>query len=268
MRLNAFFSRHPVFTTEEVADFLRRRGSDSRWTQKALLAHHEQQGHVVRLRRGLYATVPSGVDPANVSVDPYLLASKLTDDAVLAYHTALAFQGKAYSTLNRFLYLTTHRTRPCSIRSQTFRGVLVPKGLRAKDRGLAYVREHDRLGLSVPVTTLERTLVDVLDRPELSGDWEEIWRSLESVEFFNLDVVLEYALLLGNATTTAKVGYFLDQHRERLMVDDTLLQALKQHSPRQPHYMDRNAPGECQLESEWNLIVPACVAERAWEEVR
>ena len=84
------------------------------------------------------------------------------------------------------------------------------------------------------VTNLERTLVDVLDRPGLSGSWEEIWRSLESVEFFDLDKVVEYALLLGNATTAAKVGFFLEQHRETLMVEDRHLKEL-QVPARQPH---------------------------------
>ena len=66
------------------------------------------------------------------------------------------------------------------------------------------------------MTGLERTLVDVLNRPDLTGSWEEIWRSLESVEFFDLDKVAEYVHLLGNATTAAKVDFFLEQHREAL----------------------------------------------------
>ena len=268
MRLNEFFSRHPVFTTEEVVDFLRRRGSASRWTHKALLAHHRRQGHIRRLRRGLYAAVAPGTHSARVSADPYLVASKLTGDAVLAYHTALAFQGRAHCALNRFFYVTRHRTRPCSIGSHTFRGVLLPKALRTKRKEHMGVKAFDRSGLSVRVTTLERTLVDVLDRPQLTGSWEEIWRSLESIEFFDLDAVVEYALLLGNATTVAKVGYFLDQHHERLMVEDAHIETLKRHRPKQPHYMDRNHPAQGRLEGEWNLVVPAHVAEHAWEEVR
>ncbi len=66
----------------------------------------------------------------------------------------------------------------------------------------------DRRGLEVRVTGLERTLVDVLDRPYLSGTWEEIWRSFDSVDFFDLDKVVEYSILLGNAITAAKVGFF------------------------------------------------------------
>ena len=39
----------------------------------------------------------------------------------------------------------------------------------------------DRQGLPIRVTGLERTLVDVLDRPALAGGWEEAWRSWEGV---------------------------------------------------------------------------------------
>jgi hypothetical protein len=39
--------------------------------------------------------------------------------------------------------------------------------------------------------------VDVLDRPRLSGGWEEVWRSLETIPFLDLDQVVQYALLLA-----------------------------------------------------------------------
>ena len=266
MQLNDFFYEHPVFTTQEVSDFLNKRGSDSRWTLKALLAHHERQGHIVRLRPGLYATVPPGTDPDHVSVDPFAIASKLADNAVLGYHTALEFHGKAYSSFNRVFFLTTHQIRSCVIGAHTFQPVLVPKALRTKDNSGVFVEKVDRSGVSVSVTSLERTCVDVLDRPDLAGSWEEIWRSLESIEFFDLDTLVEYAVMLDSATTIAKVGYFLHQHREELMVENTHLDRLKRHLPAQPHYMDRSHPGEAQLEKEWNLIVPVSIVERSWEE--
>ena len=121
--------------------------------------------------------------------------------------------------------------------------------------------------MPVRVASLERTLVDVLDRPHYSGGWEEVWRSLESVEFFDLDRVVEYALLLENSTTASKVGFFLDQHRASLMVDERHLQPLRGMGPRQPHYLDRNrcAPGS--LAADWNLVVPNEVTERSWADV-
>ena len=70
------------------------------------------------------------------------------------------------------------------------------------------VEARDRVGLDVAVTGLERTLVDLFDRPHLGGGVEEVWKSLATVEFFDLEAVTEYAALLGNATTVAKVGFF------------------------------------------------------------
>ena len=117
------------------------------------------------------------------------------------------------------------------------------------------------------VTGLERTLVDVLDRPSLAGTWEELWRSLESMEYLDLEQVVAYTLLLGNATTTAKVGFFLEQHREAFMVEEIHLQALRQHRPRKPHYVGRGERRSGRLVPAWNVIVPREVGERSWQDV-
>ena len=99
-KLNDFFFTHPVFTTEELTSFLAKRGSRNPWTRKSLLAHHQKQGRILRVRRGLYLAVPPGVDINSCPIDPFLIASKMAADAVLAYHTALEFHGKAYSVFH------------------------------------------------------------------------------------------------------------------------------------------------------------------------
>ena len=137
-----------------------------------------------------------------------LVASRLAPDAVLAYHTALSFHGRAHSVAERFVFLTATRSRPLAFRTWQFRPVSFTKALCRAHEEFFAVQETERSGLPVRVTTLERTLVDVLDRPDLGGGWEEIWRSLGTVEFFNLDRVIEYATLMDNATTAAKVGFF------------------------------------------------------------
>ena len=265
MSLQDFFAAHPVFTTDELVDYRRDNGSHSRWTRKALLAHHRKQGHLVLVHRGLYAVVPPGSDPKTCPVDPYLLAAKMADDAVLAYHTALELHGKAYSVFEELFFLSRKPPRTKTFRSQSFRGILFPKALREKGKEEQQVRVVDRSGIDIKVTSLERTLVDVLDRPDLGGGWEEIWRCLESIEYFDLDLVVEYVRLLNNATTAAKVGYYLEQHTESLMVEERHLQPLRELRPKQPHYLQRGRSGK--LVKAWNLVVPISLAERAWEEI-
>jgi len=126
------------------------------------------------------------------------------------------------------------------------------------------VAEHS--GGFVRVTTLERTLVDILHQPGKGGGWEETWRSLEMVEFFDLDAVVEYASKVGAALTAARVGFFLEQHREALMVEDHHLDALRERRPAQAAYFDpARTPGT--LVAGWNLVVPEAVLQRSWEEV-
>jgi predicted transcriptional regulator of viral defense system len=267
MKAEDFFHRRPVFTSEELSGFFASGKGHGPRTQESLLAYHTKTGRVVRVRRGLYGVVPPGATPETYSFDPFLLAAKMTIDAVLAYHTALEVHGKAYSTHQYLAYLSSRPLRPVVFRSQLFRGVKFPQTLLRKGRENYGVVEMDRVGLKMRVTSLERTLVDVMDRPDLSGSWEEIWRSLELVEFFDLDKVVEYVLLLENATTAAKVGFFLEQHRETLMVGDAHLKRLHDLQPRKPHYLERGKRKAGRLATGWNLVVPKEVFERTWTEV-
>lgn len=268
MRADVFFARHPVFTRTELAAYCEASGTCGERAVERLLSYHTRRGNLLRVRRGLYVVVPVGMDPESVPVDAYLVASKMSDDAVLAYHTALEVHGFAYSTTDLLIYLTRHRdTRRATFRSMTFQPVLVSKPLRDRGEPDPGITTADRSGLDVRLTTLERTLVDVLDRPDLGGGWEEVWRSLESVPFLDLNEVVDYALLLGNATTVAKVGLFLEQHQDTLSVDNEHLQRLRMHAPVGPHSIRRGAGGSNVFLPTWNLVVPRAIVDRTWEEV-
>lgn len=267
MKHDEFFRKRPVFTSAEFAQHLARRAVSGERAQESILAYHQKAGRILRVKRGLYAVIPPGFDPESFPVDPFLVAAKLAPDAVLSHQTALEFHGRAHSVQERFVYSASNPPRPLTLRSQAFRGVCFPKALVAASKEMFAVSRAERAGLEIWVSNFERTLVDVLDRPGLSGSWEEIWRSLESVEFFDLDTVVEYVRILGNATTAAKVGFFLDQCREALMVDEAHLQALREMRPRHPHYLDRSSRVPGRLASEWNLVVPKELLDRSWGEV-
>lgn len=251
-----FFAKNPVFSAEE---FGVARGR-SYQTSLNLLRYHMAEGHILRVHRGLYAT-PQGAQ------DPFLLASRLVPDAVLAYHTALQYRGCAYSIWRRYQVLTRRRRAPIHFNDMEFVSIQAPVRLRPRPDLGGHTTAEPRVGLDsvVRTTTFERTLVDVLDAPEYGGGWEEIWRSLAMVGFFDIDAVIEYALTLGSALTTARVGYYLERHRERLMVEEQHLARLEQHRPRSPRYFDpRRQSGE--LVKRWNVYVPAEILTEDWEE--
>jgi len=260
-----FLATHPVFTYEEFINYLSASVLLNVDTAKQLLNYYLKSGRILRIRRGLYAVVPPGNTPENAPVDAFLVASHVTKDAVLAYHTALEFHGKAYSVFYEFTSLSKTKIRPFTFRGTRFRGVPFPEELIKKGQENYGVVVMDRQGLDVRVTGLERTMVDVMDKPVLGGGWEEIWRSLEAVDFFDLERLIDYALILNKATTIARVGFYLEQHQEALMVTDKHLAELRKHKPKSPHYMERGRRTG-NLVTSWNLIVPEAVMERSWEE--
>lgn len=262
----AFYETHPVFRVEDFVRFHAHEGGRSPATSATILKHAVAAGRLVHVRRGVYAVAPRGIGPGDVVVDPFLLACAHATDAVVAFHAALQLHGRAYSTWRRIHVWTAHRSKPWSWRGADVVPVLVPEPQRAlPDWGGGLVTRH-HAGGRVRVTTLERTLVDILDQPDKGGSWEEIARSLAMIEFVDTDQVVAYTLRLGRALTTARVGFFLERQRHAWLVDDAHLDALRAHRPSAPTYLDaRRAPGRVQ--TAWNLIVPDDVARRTWEEV-
>ncbi len=264
MDIRTFLAKHPVFTRDELEDALRANHSTDQNTANARLAHHVRAGHVIQIQRGLYASVPVGSDPASFVPDPWLVAAKLSEDAAIAYHSAFQFHGRAYTVSSEYVFVSNRGMRAKDFRGCSFRRVSPPKAIRETEQEQFGIETVDRLGQDIRVASLERSLVDVLDRPDLGGGWEEIWRSAESVEYYDVRQVVDYALLLRNATTAAKVGFFLEQHQEPLTVETSQLDRLREARSRQPHYPERGRSGR--LVADWNLIVPEEVLNRTWKE--
>ncbi|MBS0586140.1 MAG: type IV toxin-antitoxin system AbiEi family antitoxin domain-containing protein [Verrucomicrobia bacterium] len=263
MNMETFLAHNQIFTTEELRATLGMKKANS--TLDNLLSYHLRQGHIIRIRKGLYYTIPRGADAKTHPIDPYLIASKMTVDATLAYHTSLGFHGKLHSLRTDFIYVTQRKLKPPFIfRGTAFKGISIPKGTLASPAlGIEIV---DYQGCKLRVTTLERTFVDILDRPTLIGNWEEIWRSLESIEYLNLQQVLAYAKLLNNATTYARIAFFLDQHRDTFSLSEKDLATFDKFIPKSPHYLDLHNKEPNQLIARWNLIVPKSLLQRTWEE--
>lgn len=264
--LQKFLRKNPIFTYDTFARMISGDRIRSKNTIKTLLEHHIQQGHIVRVRRRLFASIPVGADSETYPINPYLVAGYATPDSVIAYHTALSFYQMAYSASYRFTYLTQHQSSNFNFRSESYEGVRLSASLVRKQQANIFIRTEDVQGLNVRVTSIERTLVDVLDKPKFGGGWEEIWRSLDMIDRVKINQIIEYVLLLNNATTVAKVGFYLSQRQKELNVSSEELLVLRKHCPRSPHYIDPAARKDGKLLDDWNIIVPNNLIIKDWEE--
>jgi len=263
MSARSFFDANPIFRYEEFVQFMQLQGIDRPASWKKLLSYHREAGHLIHIRKFLYAVKPPGEEQW---IDPYVIAGKATKDAIVGYHTALELHGVAYTSFTEFQYLTERAVLPFSYEAQRFRSVCFPKALLDQKKTDFCVETIKRQRVVIKLTNLERTIVDILARPDLGGGWEEIWRSFDNITQLDLDKLIEYTLLLRNATVVAKVGFFLEQRPSHLSVDSAYIKKLLPHIPKQPHYMNRNRQGLGKYIEKWQLIVPVEIIERTWEE--
>ena len=259
-----YFAQHSVFRYEDFASLHQRENQCKPATTRAVLRQHVKAGRLLHIRRGLYAVIPKGGSQESLNLNPFVIASQLVPDAIVSHHGALQYHGKAYSVFRRIPFFTNSKLKAFDFRGIEYIPVPAPPSLRELENfgGGVIIVQYE--GAELRVTTLERTLVDVLDAPRYNGGWEEIWRSLESVEFFDIDAITDYAFLLGSAVTIAKVGFYLEQHREELMVEERHLVRLSQRVPKNPLYLERGKRESGKLMSRWNLIVPDRMLNREW----
>lgn len=259
-----FFNQHVIFRFEELLSAVDPQGSvSSRNRVRTLLHRYCKSGRLQHVRRGLYVVV-SQQKYLQRPISPYLIAGKATDDAVLAYHSALESHNIAYTDFNEQTYLTQRRTNDFDFHGQHYRAVYHKFSELNQDRQQTEV--IIMMGVQIYRTTLARTIVDVLDRPNISGGWEEVIRSLDRVTHFDVASSVDYALSLKRASIAAKLGYFLDGRLDYFAKDASLVARLLPHAPKQPYYIQRHARGRQVFIKKWQIIVPHYLHERQWEE--
>ncbi len=66
------------------------------------------------------------------------------------------------------------------------------QNLLRSDNYFLLTEQVDIKGINVLITSRERTFADMLDRPNLCGGIEEVWRSLKMTEYLNTENLLKY----------------------------------------------------------------------------
>lgn len=267
MSLDGFFYTHPVFRLEEYIAWRGDNGTKNLSAIHSSLRYYLKEGRIASIRRGLYAVIPPNTTPNDALIDPYLIGAKVSQDSVLAYHTALELHGVAYSTFGKFTFKTNKKIKPFYFQDQLFQPSSIPTAIRSeKNISDTGVITMDRQGISIRVTDIEHTFVDALDRIELCGGLEEVARSLESIAVLNPESVVEYTTQLKSPVLAAKVGYFLEQRKDAFSVEKNSLNPLMQMKPKSPQYLDTHQKKECVTIKQWNLMVPKKIINHTFEE--
>lgn len=254
-----FFSDAPVFDRAQYAKAVGRDTGDR--VVSAMLDQHLKAGNIRRIARGVFASVPKHADATTWSVDRFLAASKLRRGGVIGYHSALELHGYAYTEGQDVQVIADGQPLTLHAEGLTCRFVRPPKGLDTSGA----IEAIDRLGVLVPVTTLERTLADLFDRPDLAGGGEELLNSLDLVPRVDAARLRDQVAAIGNATAAAVCGWWLERAPPDLRVSKPAVDSFRPLVPKQPRYALGAKPGDAKLVPGWKIFLPPSLTDRRFE---
>jgi predicted transcriptional regulator of viral defense system len=240
-----FYSQR-VVTLEEIKPLF----PDEQQARNAVsyLVKHD---YARRVKSGLYYLIPFEHRGTDWQPDPMVVGTKITKKYYYSHASALALFGILPATPPRIAITTPRRFRRLRFGNHTFYPV--------ETQHFFGFRDLDYKGITVQVSTMERTFIDCLSRFDLSGGVVGAFRNLSLLGFINYPLLMEYLERMGKRSTMVRCGFALEFFRENWEVDEEMLNELKKRARSGPvYYLDRGIPkGTGKLVKGWNLIIPA-----------
>jgi len=220
------------------------------------LEHLRETGRIAKVRRGLYEIIPlEHIGKSKPAADKFLLGRKIVRPYCFAYHSALEILGVANSAFYNAVYVTS----PRKFRKFTYDGIDFKWILREQ---LSGCEPTIWTTARILVTNRERTIVDCIDRVDLAGGFEELYKSLLSMKNVNSQKLYEYTKMENKKVLYHKLGFLLSlpRIRETWSVDNNELARIRQNLSSKVFYFE-TSKGQGRLIEEWNIIVPKRIEE-------
>jgi|GEM_PF-2104646 predicted transcriptional regulator of viral defense system len=196
-----FIGQRAVFRTDELEAWYVEAGRGDVTQARKIIAYHVQQGRLRTIRRGLYAHMDC--------VDQWLIASRLTTDAVIAFDGALSLRS-LIGDENRVCYVTRERMSAFCFNETIFQPV--------KDARISQARpvRVQRGGLWVRTTSLEQAFVDCLERLDLAPELPLLVQALARASEVKLSELIRVAARRESRLLMARVAWLLGAAGRRL----------------------------------------------------
>lgn len=167
-----------------------------------------QKGWLERIEKGKYLIVPLEAGPDRTwTEDALVIAGHLVAPAMIAYWSALNYWNLT-EQVPRITYVqTTSRkeNRRPEVLGMRFRVV------RVKEQRFFGGHGYPAGGSTVTVTDREKTIIDCLDRPDLSGGVPEVSKALEEGSpGFDWDRITEYLERFESGAVVKRLGYLVE----------------------------------------------------------
>lgn len=174
-----------------------------------------QKGWLERLRPGLFRLVPAARGREGVAdANPLAAGAVLVAPYFFSFGTACTYHGLTEQVFAEVYVACQERRRPVVVRGKRYVFVEVPQ-----ERFFGFI-EQTVLGEPVQMATLERAVLDALDRPQHAGGLGEVSRIVSrAASRISWPALLDLAHRWQAAAVVQRLGCLLDLHRADMPAD-------------------------------------------------
>ena len=167
-----------------------------------------KKGWLERLRPGLFHLVPADRGREGVAdTNPLAAGAVLVDPYFYSFGTACLHHGLTRQVFAEIYIASPHRRRPETVRDVRYVFVHVP------EHRFSGFNETTALGRQVCMATLERALLDAIDRPRYAGGIGEVSQiAAEACGKVSWKALVDLAHQWGSSALVQRLGYFFDLH--------------------------------------------------------
>jgi len=233
------FHRLKIFHKQDVVAFIKNEN-----VAKEILRRYKKQGLISHVRRNLYVATDLATK-ASLAVK-FEIAGQITPSSYLAYHAALEYHGLAHQVFYH-LYVSSNE----AFRNFDYDSISYIYCPSKSDAGI--VRPvTDSL---VRVTDLERTVIDCIDRIDLSGGLEELVQCFAIITYINESKLLDYLNCFDKPFLYQKTGFILGYFKKEMKLTDDFFEMCKSKIGKSKRYLTNTGESNTYFK-EWKLCAP------------
>lgn len=193
-----------ILSIERIQDLL----GCSAAAARARASRLATDGWLTKLRPGVYLIVPLAAGPASMyTTHEYEIATHIADPMYIGYGSALAYHGLTSVLPHAVTVVTPKRVTDREIHGVTY---LVRILTESKFFGADYYPIENN---QIPISTVEKTLVDCADHPEFCGGLSVVAEAVRTAarQGCTWSTVTEYLDRLASGAATKRLVYLTDQ---------------------------------------------------------
>ncbi len=227
-----------VFQKDEIVQHFNNDKQLSNW-----LSNKIKSETIKKVRNGLY------VYEANspfAYASKFQIASKITSDSYIAYHSALEYYGLGNQRGDLVYVCSSSRFNDFNF------------------EGVDYIHKKSQLNIEinndqfkgVRITSLECTIVDCIDKIPLAGGIEELLHALSDIETVDEDKILKVLEAYNSVILYQKCGYILEHFKGELNLSEDFFKICESKLTNQVKYFLKQKCFKLAFNSKRKLIAP------------